>query len=160
VHGPDRRRHGAAKGGACVATDPQLCYKTCGPEKSGAKSETCTGGVYAEMSGCSFDSAKDFACYKIPAAANTMCPRADAAGVADPARSTCASSATAPAACRAALQRLGRRRQDRLLCLPGAERGRQADLELRRATRRGPAPPASAASSSTRTAHHRSRART
>ena len=24
---------------------PQRCYKTCGPEKSGAKSETCTGGV-------------------------------------------------------------------------------------------------------------------
>src|SRR5262245_10177432 len=39
------------KGGACVAADPQLCYKTCGPEKAGAKSETCTGGVYAEMSG-------------------------------------------------------------------------------------------------------------
>jgi len=63
-----------AKGVACVAGDPQLCYKTCGPEKQGAKSETCTGGVYAEMSGCSFDSATNFACYKIPAAANTMCP--------------------------------------------------------------------------------------
>ena len=50
------------KGGACVATDPQLCYKTCGPEKQGAKSETCTGGVYAEMSGCSFDPAVNFAC--------------------------------------------------------------------------------------------------
>lgn len=63
-----------AKGVACVATDTQLCYKTCGPEKAGAKSETCTGGVYAEMSGCSFDATKDFSCYKIPAAANTMCP--------------------------------------------------------------------------------------
>jgi len=63
-----------AKGVACVATDTQLCYKTCGPEKAGAKSETCTGGVYAEMSGCSFDSATNFSCYKIPAAANTMCP--------------------------------------------------------------------------------------
>ena len=62
------------KGGACVATDPQLCYKTCGPEKTGVKSETCTGGVYAEMSGCSFDPATNFACYKIPAAANTVCP--------------------------------------------------------------------------------------
>ena len=62
------------KGGACVAADPQLCYKTCGPEKAGVKSETCTGGVYAEMSGCSFDPAVDFACYKIPAAANTVCP--------------------------------------------------------------------------------------
>jgi hypothetical protein len=62
------------KGGACVAADPQLCYKTCGPEKAGVKSETCTGGVYAEMSGCSFDPAKSYACYKIPAAANTLCP--------------------------------------------------------------------------------------
>ena len=62
------------KGGACTATDPQLCYKTCGPEKSGAKSETCTGGVYAEMSGCSFDPAKDYSCFKIPAAANAACP--------------------------------------------------------------------------------------
>jgi hypothetical protein len=62
------------KGGACVAADPQLCFKTCGPEKAGVKSETCTGGVYAEMSGCSFDPAMSFACYKIPAAANTLCP--------------------------------------------------------------------------------------
>ena len=64
-----------AKGVACAATDSAVCYKTCGPEKSGVKSETCTtAGIYAEMSGCSFDPAKDFACYKIPAAANTVCP--------------------------------------------------------------------------------------
>src|SRR5215471_7707584 len=45
-----------SKGGACAATDVQFCYKTCGPEKSGVKSETCqTSGTYAEMSGCSFD---------------------------------------------------------------------------------------------------------
>ena len=32
----------------------QFCYKTCGPEKTGVKSETCTtAGTYAEMSGCS-----------------------------------------------------------------------------------------------------------
>lgn len=64
-----------AKGGTCAATDIQFCYKTCGPEKSGVKSETCqTTGQYAEMSGCSFDTTKDFTCYKIPAAANPVCP--------------------------------------------------------------------------------------
>jgi hypothetical protein len=62
------------KGGACTPTDPQLCYKTCGPEKTGDKSETCTGGVYAEMSGCYFDPVRDYGCYKIPATANTACP--------------------------------------------------------------------------------------
>jgi hypothetical protein len=64
-----------AKGGACAATDIQFCYKTCGPEKSGVKSETCqTSGTYAEMSGCAFDQAKSYACYKIPTTANTDCP--------------------------------------------------------------------------------------
>ena len=64
-----------SKGGACAATDIQFCYKTCGPEKSGVKSETCqTSGTYAEMSGCSFDPTKTFECYKIPATANTACP--------------------------------------------------------------------------------------
>src|SRR5262245_42371285 len=38
-----------AKNVACVATDIQLCYRTCGPEKTGYKSETCmTSGAYAE----------------------------------------------------------------------------------------------------------------
>jgi hypothetical protein len=63
------------KGGACTATDQQMCYKTCGPAKSGVKLETCTtAGTYSEMSGCTFDRTKDFACYKIPATANTACP--------------------------------------------------------------------------------------
>src|SRR5580698_6433839 len=30
-----------AKGVACTGTDPQLCYKTCGPVSIGVKSETC-----------------------------------------------------------------------------------------------------------------------
>jgi hypothetical protein len=64
------------KSGACTPDDPQLCYKTCGPVKEGAKSETCTGGVYAEMSGCTFDNAKNYMCYKVPAAANPACPTA------------------------------------------------------------------------------------
>ena len=52
-----------------------MCYKTCGPVKSGVKLETCTtAGTYSEMSGCTFNPANDFACYKIPTAANTACP--------------------------------------------------------------------------------------
>jgi hypothetical protein len=63
------------KGGACTPTDQQFCYKSCGPEKTGVKSETCqTSGTYAEMSGCTFDRARDFSCYKIPTVAQTACP--------------------------------------------------------------------------------------
>ena len=62
------------KGGACASTDQQFCYKTCGPEKTGVKSETCTGGVYAEMSGCTFDPSMDYSCYAIPGVANASCP--------------------------------------------------------------------------------------
>jgi hypothetical protein len=64
-----------AKGVACTAADQQMCFKTCGPIKSGVKLETCTtAGTYSEMSGCTFNPANDYACYKIPAAANTVCP--------------------------------------------------------------------------------------
>ena len=65
-----------AKGVVCDMTlDINVCYRTCGPEKQGYKSETCTSaGSYQEMSGCSFDPTKDFSCYKIPATANTVCP--------------------------------------------------------------------------------------
>ena len=62
-----------AKGGACTASDPQLCYKNCGPLSVGFKSETCTNGAYAEQSGCSFPDA-DYACYKIPAMVDATCP--------------------------------------------------------------------------------------
>lgn len=61
------------KGGACSASDPQLCYKTCGPQSVGFKSETCTNGSYAEQTGCSFPDA-DYACFKIPAAIDAKCP--------------------------------------------------------------------------------------
>ena len=63
------------KGGACTAADPQLCYKTCGPQGIGFKSETCTGGLYAEQSGCTFPTAADYSCYKIPAAIDASCPK-------------------------------------------------------------------------------------
>ena len=62
------------KGGVCTAADPQLCYKGCGPENTGFKSETCTTGAYAEQSGCSFKADQDFACYKIPATPDAACP--------------------------------------------------------------------------------------
>jgi len=64
-----------SKGGVCTAADQQLCYKTCGPEKTGVKQEICqTSGTYAEMAGCTFDKTKDFSCYKIPTTANAACP--------------------------------------------------------------------------------------
>jgi hypothetical protein len=63
------------KNGICIDTDPQLCYKTCGPASIGFKSETCTAGVYVEQSGCSFLTDMDYSCYKIPAAIDaTICP--------------------------------------------------------------------------------------
>ncbi|HEY6081154.1 MAG TPA: hypothetical protein VIW29_20205 [Polyangiaceae bacterium] len=62
------------KAGACTAADPQLCYKTCGPDSVGFKSETCTAGAYAEQSGCSFPEADDYSCYKIPTALDASCP--------------------------------------------------------------------------------------
>lgn len=61
------------KDGACAASDPQLCYNTCGPESKGVKSETCTNGKYAEQSGCTFPPA-DYACYKLPSVVSDTCP--------------------------------------------------------------------------------------
>jgi hypothetical protein len=61
------------KNGICLDTDPQLCYKTCGPQSIGFKSETCTAGVYVEQSGCSFLPG-DYSCYKIPTAISSACP--------------------------------------------------------------------------------------
>ena len=62
-----------AKGVACAASDPQLCYKTCGPQSSGWKAETCTGGTYAEGD-CQFPANGDYACFKIPTTQHAMCP--------------------------------------------------------------------------------------
>ncbi|HKU39772.1 MAG TPA: hypothetical protein VJR89_16545 [Polyangiales bacterium] len=62
------------KGGACTADDTQLCYKTCGPQSVGFKSETCTSGAYVEQSGCSFPD-MDYSCFKIPAMIDaSVCP--------------------------------------------------------------------------------------
>jgi hypothetical protein len=62
------------KGVACVPQDQQIAYKSCGPDNSGYKSETCSGGVYAEQSDCSFDPACDFSCFKLPDTADPNCP--------------------------------------------------------------------------------------
>ena len=65
-----------AKAGACTAADPQTCYKTCGPQSTGFKSETCSAGAYAEQSGCTFPPTLDAACFKLPAAQDATCPTA------------------------------------------------------------------------------------
>jgi len=65
-----------AKGISCVPADVQTCYKACGPDNSGYKSETCTGGVYAEQSDCSFDTKCDWGCFKLPKATPAECPTA------------------------------------------------------------------------------------
>jgi hypothetical protein len=62
------------KGGVCTATDPQLCFKTCGPKSVGFKSETCSGGTYQEQTGCSFPTGIDYSCYKIPTTIDPSCP--------------------------------------------------------------------------------------
>ena len=62
------------KAGACTAADPQVCYKGCGPQNSGFKSETCTAGAYAEQSGCTFPPEGDYSCFKIPATVDAACP--------------------------------------------------------------------------------------
>jgi hypothetical protein len=70
-----------AKNVACTAADTQLCTKTCGPEKLGTKTETCTAGAYVEGSVCSFPAVAPspstdgtYMCWAVPATANAGCP--------------------------------------------------------------------------------------
>lgn len=70
-----------AKGVPCGISDQQFCYKGCGPAGMGVKSEACVGGLYAEMSGCTFDLAGDYSCYRVPTAANSACPEGSAGSV-------------------------------------------------------------------------------
>jgi len=66
----------AVRGSACLPTDPQVCYRTCGPERTGVKANTCeANGVYSESVFCAFDPSKDYSCYAIPVAANAACPQ-------------------------------------------------------------------------------------
>jgi hypothetical protein len=61
-------------GGACAPEDLQFCYKPCGPEGVGVKSETCqSSGLYTEMVGCSYDLALDYSCYRIPSEPDARC---------------------------------------------------------------------------------------
>jgi hypothetical protein len=70
-----------AQGGACTATDQQFCYKPCGPEGAGVRSETCrSSGLYAEMDGCSYDPTRDYSCYRIPVEPDAACAGAPQAG--------------------------------------------------------------------------------
>jgi len=63
----------AGKGVTCTAADVQVCYKTCGPEKTGVKPETCSGGAYSEGD-CAFNPTGAYSCYAVPAAADATCP--------------------------------------------------------------------------------------
>ena len=61
------------KGTACADEDPEICWRKCGPQSSGWKSETCTSGVYAEGD-CVFPSDATYECYKIPEEQHAECP--------------------------------------------------------------------------------------
>lgn len=61
------------KGVACTDDDPQLCWRKCGPQSVGWKSETCTSGVYAEGD-CVFPTDGDYACFAIPEEQHADCP--------------------------------------------------------------------------------------
>lgn len=70
-----------AQGAACTQTDQQFCYKPCGPAGAGVRSETCrSSGLYTEMEGCSYDPARDYSCYRIPAEPDSACAAAPQAG--------------------------------------------------------------------------------
>jgi hypothetical protein len=63
------------KGTACTEADPQCCWRSCGPQSIGWKTEQCVAGVYAEGD-CQFPPAGDYSCYAIPDAIDaTVCPQ-------------------------------------------------------------------------------------
>lgn len=59
------------KGTPCSADDPQECYRPCGPNQVGWKTETCLASVYAEGD-CTFPDYKDYSCYAIPDEIDTV----------------------------------------------------------------------------------------
>jgi len=63
-----------SKGLACSDIDPPLCYKTCGPQGIGFKSETCLAGIYVEQAGCSFQEDRDYSCYATRGPISAACP--------------------------------------------------------------------------------------
>jgi hypothetical protein len=63
--GPTVNGEEILKGTPCTPEDPQLCYRPCGPNQVGWKTETCLAGVYAEGD-CTFPADEDYTCYAIP----------------------------------------------------------------------------------------------
>jgi hypothetical protein len=61
------------KGTACTEEDVQLCWRTCGPNSSGWKAETCEAGAYAEGD-CEFPPEDDYSCYAVPETISADCP--------------------------------------------------------------------------------------
>ena len=95
-----------SSGAACTPADQQFCYKTCGPEKTGVKTDTCAAnGVYAEMVRLHLRSGQGLLLLRDPVGAPT---RSALAGVAPQGKLACATSRPLravqqpPAVCRAA----------------------------------------------------------
>jgi hypothetical protein len=64
------------KNAPCDASSVQFCYRTCGPDGIGYKSETCESGSYNEQMGCTFPTGQDYSCYSIPYRLPSECPAA------------------------------------------------------------------------------------
>jgi hypothetical protein len=76
------------KGATCDASSVRFCYRTCGPDSVGYKSETCEHGAYTEQSGCTFPSSGDYSCYAVPARLPAQCPAATVPRASDPCQVT------------------------------------------------------------------------
>jgi hypothetical protein len=61
------------KGSACTPASPSPCYRACGPNSVGFKSETCQGASYVEQDGCTFPPG-DYSCYAVPGHLPADCP--------------------------------------------------------------------------------------
>jgi hypothetical protein len=61
------------KGASCNTSSVHFCYRTCGPDSVGFKSETCQGGAYVEGN-CQFPASGDYSCYSIPNRLPSECP--------------------------------------------------------------------------------------
>jgi hypothetical protein len=58
----------------CYVTDPQICYRPCGPDATGDRTTTCgPAGAYVEMPECNYNPAYDYSCWKIPTVAVAAC---------------------------------------------------------------------------------------
>ncbi len=72
------------KGSPCNASSIQTCYRKCGPDLVGFKSETCQFGIYDEQPGCMFPTNADYSCYKIPLNKPAQCPSSTVPRAAQP----------------------------------------------------------------------------